>query len=86
MLDEDHRVVVADRGGQKPLGVGGRRGHRDEQAGNVQEHRLQAVRVRRAELVAGALRHADHQRHGHLPAEHVADVGGVVDDLIECQQ
>ena len=86
VLDEYDRVLVADRGLQQALGVGGCRGHGDEQAGDVQEHRLQAVRVGRAELVAGALGHADHQRHGHLAAEHVADVGGVVDDLVEREQ
>ena len=38
------------------------------------------------QLVARALGHAHHERHAGLPAEHVVDVGGVVDDLIERQQ
>ena len=52
----------------------------------MQEHRLQAVGVCRPELVASALGHADHQRHGDLAAEHVADVGRAVDDLVEREQ
>ena len=86
VLDEDDRVVVADRGLQQPLGVGRGRRHGDEQAGHVEVERLPGVRVRRAELVAGALRHAHHQRHLDLAAEHVADRRRVVDDLVHRQQ
>ena len=52
----------------------------------MHEHRLQAVGVRGPELVAGALGHAQHQRDGDLAAEHVVDVRGVVDDLVEGEQ
>ncbi len=86
VLDEDDGVLVADRGLQQALGVGGRGGNGDEQAGDVQEHRLQAVRMGWAELMACALGHADHQRHRHLAAEHVANVRRAVDDLVERQQ
>ena len=86
VLDEDDRVVVADRGLQQALGVGGGRRHRDEQAGHVEVQRLPGVRVRRAELMAGALRHAHDERHLDLAAEHVADRCGVVDDLVHRQQ
>ncbi len=86
MLDEDDGVLVADRRLQQALGVGGRGGHGDEQAGDVQEQRLQAVRVRRPQLVAGALGHAHDERHADLAAEHVVDVGRVVDDLVEREQ
>ena len=57
------RIAVFNR----PFASAGRRGDGDEQAGDVQEHRLQAVRVRRAELVPGALGHADHQRDRAWP-------------------
>jgi len=43
VLDEDDRVFVADRALQQALGVGSRRGRRDEQAGDVQVDRLEAV-------------------------------------------
>ena len=54
VLDEDHGVVVADRRLEQALGVGRGRGHGDEQAGDVEVERLEAVGVGRAELVAGA--------------------------------
>ena len=47
----------------RPLASAGVDGHGDEQAGHVQEQRLEAVRVRRPELVAGALGHAHDERH-----------------------
>jgi hypothetical protein len=34
------------------------------------------------QLVAGAARHPQHHRHGHLAAEHVVDLRRVVDDLV----
>jgi hypothetical protein len=86
VLDEDHRVIVADRALQQALRVSGCRGRGDEQAGDVQEQRLEAVRVRRAELVASALRHAHDERYASLAGEHVVDVRGVVDDLVEREQ
>ena len=46
-----------------PLASAGVDGTATQQARHVQVHRLEAVRVRRAELVAGALRHAHDQRH-----------------------
>ena len=63
MLDEDHRIVVADGGDQAALGVVGvgRRHHLE--AGHVHEHRMQALRVLRA-LPPGLADHAAHdQRH-----------------------
>ncbi len=86
VLDEDHRVVVADGRLEQTLGVCGVRRHGDQQAGHVEVECLEAVRVRRAELVAGALGHTDDQRHADLAAEHVVDVGGRVDDLVEREQ
>ena len=86
VLDEDHGVVVADRRLEQPLRVLRRRRHRDEQAGDVEVQRLPRVRVRRPELVAGALRHPDDHRHADLPAEHVVDRRRVVDDLVHRQQ
>ena len=47
---------------------------------------LEAVRVLRRELSAGARRHADHERDAHLPAGHVAQRRRVVEDLIEREQ
>ena len=86
VLDEDDGVVVADRRLEQALGVGGGARHGDEQARHLEVHGLEAVRVRRAELMARSLGHAHHERHPDLAAEHVVDVGGVVDDLVHRQQ
>src|SRR5258708_38306313 len=42
--------------------------------------------MRRAELMACSLRHPHDQWHPGLAAEHVVDVSGAVDDLVERQQ
>ena len=86
VLDEDDGVLVADGGLEQAVGVGGGGGHGYEQPGDVQEERLEAVGVGGPELVAGALGHAHDERHADLPAEHVVDVGGVVDDLVEGEE
>ena len=39
-----------------------------------------------SEPVAGALGHPHDQWHARLSAEHVVDVGGVVDDLVKREQ
>ena len=86
VLDEDHRVVVADRRLQKALAVGRRGRAGDEQAGDVQEHRLEAVGVSWAQLVAAAARHPNHDWDAHLAIEHVRDRRHVVDDLVHREQ
>src|ERR671915_403997 len=86
VLDEDDRVVVADGGLQQALGVRRRARHRYQETRHVQVERLEAVRMGGAELVARALRHADHDRHLDLAAEHVADRRRVVDDLVHREQ
>ncbi len=86
VLDEDHRVVVADRRLQQRLGVGRGRGAGDQQAGDLEVERLEAVGVGRAELMAAASRHPDHHRHLRLAVEHVGDRRGMVDDLVQRQQ
>ena len=47
---------------------------------------FQAVGVLSGQLSASPRRHADNQRDAELPARHVADRRGVVDDLVERQQ
>ena len=43
---------------------------------------LDRLAVLRAQLVRGAARAAEHDRARELPARHLADLGGVVDQLI----
>ena len=71
VLDEDDRVVVRIAALSRPF-ASARGRDAVEQAGHVEEHRLARVRVRRAELVTGALGHAHDERHGHLAAEHAS--------------
>ena len=47
VLEEDHRVVVADGLDEQALGVVGRRGHDDLQPRDVGEDRVQRLRVLR---------------------------------------
>ena len=54
LLEEDHRVVVLDRRGEQALGVVRVRRHHDDEAGDVGEERLEALRVLRAEAHAAA--------------------------------
>src|SRR5712691_379776 len=81
-LEEHHRVVGADGRLQHPLRIFRCRRRDDQQARNEPVQHLEAVRVLRRKLMAGAARHADDQRHLRLAAEHVADLCGVVDDLV----
>jgi len=85
VLDEQDGVVVADGRLQQALGVVGRRGHDDEDARRVAEPRLQALAVVGGDAPAGpALGPKDH-RHGRLAPEHVAVLGGLVDELVHRQ-
>ncbi len=82
MLEEDHRVVVPDGRGEQALGVvGGRRGDHD-QAGDVREPRLEALRMLRGEAHARA-RHRQHRdRQLRRAAEHEAHLRHLVGDLV----
>jgi hypothetical protein len=84
---EDHHRVVAAQGRQQHAARILQRGRRQHaQARHVRVPGFEAVRVLRRELPAGAGGHADHDRHAHLAARHVAQRGGVVHDLVQRQQ
>src|SRR6266850_6538785 len=85
VLEEDDRVVVADRGCEETFRVGGRRRHHDLEARDMREPRLERLRVlRRVAAARPALRTHDH-RHPSLPAEHEAVLRGLVDELVHRQ-
>ena len=86
MLDDQHRIVVADGRLEHAFGVVGRGGHDDLEAGDVGVHGLKHLRVLRAALRAAAARHADHDGKRGLAAEHVAELGEAVDDLVAGEQ
>src|SRR5438552_12192710 len=85
-LDEDDRIVVADGRLQQALGVHRRGGAHDLQPRHVVEVHLHRLRVLRGELVRGAARPADHDRHVVLAARHVVQLRGRVDDLVQGEQ
>jgi hypothetical protein len=82
ILDHEHRVVIADGRLQEALRVGGRAGCDHLQSRRMGEEHLEALRVLRGQLVSGAVGGADDERATDRAAEHVADLGCVVDHLI----
>src|SRR3954451_21439079 len=81
VLHEQHRVGVAHGGDQQALGVLGRGGGDDLDAGRVQEPRLGVLRVERAAAEAAAARQPDGDVHREPLA--VVHLPGDVDELIE---
>ena len=83
VLAEHHRVVVADSLGQQPLGVVGiaGRGHLDPRYRDQQ--RIQDGGVLRTGAGAGADHGSDGHRRGRPAAEHVAEFGNLVHELVE---
>ena len=85
MLDEDHRIVVANGVDEAALGVIGIGRRHHFQSRHVHEHGVQALRVLRA-LPPGLADHAAHdQRHLDLAVIHVAALGRDVDELVHAQ-
>ncbi len=82
VLEEHDQIVVADGAEQEPLGVGGGRGHDALDAGHVGEDRVVAAGVLAGGADPGADHGADHQRALGLAAEHVAQLGALVEDLV----
>ena len=82
-LEDDDRIRVADRGGEQPLRVRGRRRDRDLHARRVHVVRLRRVVVELGRADAAAVRHADRERERHPPARPPAVAADVVDELVE---
>src|SRR5262249_59727176 len=82
VLEEHDRVVVSDSGGEQPFGVGRRRGHDALQAWHVSEDRVVASRVLPGGPETRSDHGADHQWHRRFAAEHVAEFGSLVEDLV----
>ena len=78
MLEEDHRLVAAQRRAQEPDGVLGVRRHRELPADRVQELDLVALAVPGIAALEESARHAhDHRRReavGRAPADRAAVV------------
>src|SRR2546427_1378573 len=85
-FEHDDRVVVADRGLQDSLGVGGRGGGDDLESGDVRKPALPCLRVLRGQLQRRPVRPAEDDGDPNLPTRHVQHLGRGIDDLIERQQ
>jgi len=86
MLDEHHRVVVADGGDQHALRVARRRRHDHLQPGHVREPGVQRLAVLVGLAPAAADDGADHHRHFHRAAGAVGMRGDHVDELVHAEQ
>src|SRR3989442_5906125 len=86
IFQEDHGILAADRRAEQSLRLRRRGGRNDIQAGEVRVGGLQTLRVLRGQLHAGAVGAADDQRNVDLSAGEVAQLGGVVHDLVHRQQ
>ena len=82
VLEEEHRVVAADRRPQEAVRVEGVRGHDDAQARDVRhEHGARLRVVDGAAADVAARRHADHDGRRERVAGAPAQVGELVVDL-----
>jgi hypothetical protein len=82
VFEEDHRIGIADRRLQQPLGVARRVGRDHLQSGDVRIPGRVVLAVLSGDAGRRAIRSAEHDRGGHLAAGHVAGLGGGVDDLV----
>ncbi len=82
VLEEADRVVAADGALEQALGVVGKGGRDDGQRRDVGVPVFRRVGMGRADLQAAAGGTAKNDRNGELAARHVADLRGVVDDLV----
>ena len=82
VLEEEHRVVVADRGLQQRLRVRRVRRAHDLEARYAHEPRRGHLRVDRAELAAGADDGADHERDADLLLRQEPVLRRLVDEAV----
>ena len=83
VFKENHRVVVANRFDQKPLGIIGRAGHDHLQPGKMHEQGFQALGVLGGGPDPGTARGAhDHGNFG-FAAEHIFHLARLVIELVQ---
>jgi hypothetical protein len=66
VLEKEHRVIVADRRLQQSLGVVGRGGNGNLQAGHVEKESFGALRVVQITVYTTAVGHPNYQGDGAL--------------------
>src|SRR5712691_7642373 len=86
MLEENYGVFLTDTRLQQPLRISRCGRNHDAQSGAMQEISFEALTMLCTKLMARALRCAYNHRHLGVAAEHVMNLGGVVDDLIDREQ
>ena len=82
VFQHHHWVVVADGAFHEALGVVGGGGHEDLEAGDVDEEGVGALGVLGCGGAAGTDGGAEDDGEGRLAAEHVVNLGHLVDDLV----
>ena len=82
VLEEHDQVVVADRGQQQSARIGRCRWRDAFDARHVREDRVVNAGVLRGGIDPGPDHRPDHQRALGLAAEHVAQLGALVEDLV----
>ena len=85
MLEHDHRIGVFDRGEQHALHVLRRRRLDHLEAGDMSVPGLDALAVLRGAAKARPGRHAKDDRNIDGAAQHIAQLGGLIDDLLHRQ-
>ena len=83
ILEEDDRVLAADRGLEQALGVGRVIGRDDDQAGHAGVPRAVILAVLRADPARRAVGPAEHDRAAHLAARHIIGLGRRIDDVVD---
>ena len=83
VLEEDHRVRIADCALQKSLCIGGRIRLHDFQTGDLRIPSCVVLTVLRAHTSRRAVRAAEHNGAAHLTARHVQRLGGRIDDMVD---
>src|SRR3977135_1386376 len=82
MLENDYRVVVADRALKDSLDVGRRRRHRELQSRHAQKLRVHGFGVLRGRAADRAVHGPEGYWQPGLAARHVTQLGGLVTNLV----
>ncbi len=83
VLQAEHGAIVPDGGDEQAFGIVGGGRHHNLQAGDVAEHRLQALRVLCGQAQPGAADRAHYDGQPRLAAEHVAHLCHLVQSLVQ---
>ncbi len=86
VLEEKDRIVGADGGFEKSLGVVGVTGRKNDQAGKVPVDRFDVMGVLRRNLRSGSIGAPEHDGNAEAIARHIVHLGGIGNDLVGCDE